>query len=259
MADRYAYLPFLGLFIMLCWGLGEWAGLRHLSPRWLGAPAVVMLLWFSTLAYIQISYWRDNVTLWSHALQVTSNNFVAEDNLGGALVDSGRVEEAIAHFRIAAEINPQDPLSRLDIGVYDQLHGNLQPAIGEYEAVLRLTSDRGLRESAYDGLGSIHRRLGNLAMAKTNYETALALNVNDVRALIGLALVAETSANFSQAVTFLAKAVAVQPNDVDYLLLSRALQASGRTSEAQTAYQQAQRLSENFGQTQREADRLLAP
>ena len=263
MADRYAYLPFLGLFIMLSWGLGEclgqWAERLHLSSWWLGAPAVAALLVFSALAYIQIGYWRDNVTLWSHALQVTSGNFVAEDNLGGALVESGRVEEAIPHFRTAAAINPQDPLSHLDIGVYEQLHGDLQPAIGEYESVLRLTSDRGLRESAYDGLGSVYRRLGDLEMAKTNYENALALNADGVPALIGLALTEEKSGNLDQAITLLGKAVAVQPNDVGYLLLSRALQASGRGSEAQSADQQARRLTGNFDQAQQEADRWLAP
>src|SRR5271165_3871570 len=66
MADRYAYLPFIGLFIMICWGIAEWAERRQISPRWLAAPSFAVLIALSAVTYRQLSYWRDNVLLWSH-------------------------------------------------------------------------------------------------------------------------------------------------------------------------------------------------
>src|SRR5208282_2490868 len=96
MADRYAYLPFLGLFIMVCWMAAEVASSW---PR--SAPAAIggiCLLALAMAAYRQIGYWNDNLTLWTHAVQVTSGSFIAEDSLGGALLEQGRFEDAIVHF-----------------------------------------------------------------------------------------------------------------------------------------------------------------
>ena len=109
MADRYAYLPLIGLFVMIAWGVADWAQHKHLPTRWLGIPTVLVLLIFSLLTHRQLAYWHDSITLWSHALEVTSRNFVAEDSLGGALVNEGEYEQAIPHFRSAVEIYPRDP------------------------------------------------------------------------------------------------------------------------------------------------------
>ena len=111
MADRYAYLPFIGLFIMVCWGCADWAEERTLATAWLAAPGIAVLLALTVVAHRQIDYWGDNVTLWSHTLQVTSGNWQAENNLGMALFRQGRMEEAIPHFRAAAAIDPSIAVS----------------------------------------------------------------------------------------------------------------------------------------------------
>ena len=89
MADRYAYLPFVGLFIMICWGLGDWAKQRHIPVAWQAGVSVAVLLALAVLTHRQIDFWDDNVRLWTRTLQVTSGNYLAEDNLGRAL-RSGR-------------------------------------------------------------------------------------------------------------------------------------------------------------------------
>src|SRR5208283_3716151 len=77
MADRYAYLPFVGLFLMVCWSAAEWSEQRKLATAWLAVPSVIVLLVLMVVTHRQIDYWSDHVTLWSHALQVTSGNWQA--------------------------------------------------------------------------------------------------------------------------------------------------------------------------------------
>jgi len=257
-ADRYAYLSFVGVFVMLGWGVAERAQRRHLSAGWLVAPSAVVLMVLSLLTYRQVGYWHDSVTLWSHALQVTSRNFVAQDSLGGALVNEGRIEDAMPHFRAAVEINPTDPLGHLNICAYQQQRGNLQQAIEQCEMTLRGTSDTVLRANASSNLGSVYRSLGNYALAKENYEAALRLTPDNALALVGLGLLAQRTGDFAQAVNEYSRAMAVQPTDTGYLLLARVLQQSGRPAEAQTAYEQAKRLSRDLDKARQNADYLLS-
>jgi Tfp pilus assembly protein PilF len=258
MADRYAYLPFVGVFVVLCWGVAEWAERRHLSAGWLVVPSAVVLMALSVLTYWQVGYWHDSVTLWSRALQVTNRNFVAQDNLGGALVNEGRIEDAMPHFRAAVEIHPSDPFGHLNICTYEQQHGNLQQAIEQCQMTLRRTSDTVLQANAYGNLGSAYRSLRNYTLAKENYEAALRLMPDNAPALVGLGLLAQRTGDFAQAVNQYSRAVTVQPTDTGYLLLARALEQSGHPAEAQTAYEEAKRLSQDLDKAKQNADYLLS-
>ena len=93
----------------------------------------------------QIGYWQNNIDLWSHALAVTRSNFIAEDNLGGALILENKEEEAYVHFEAAVRINPKDSMSRSNLGTYYQTHNQMREAVAQYEAVVELTSDPRLR------------------------------------------------------------------------------------------------------------------
>ena len=159
-ADRYAYLPFIGLFIMFCWTVAEWAQRRRLSPVVLRGVSIAVLLALGAVTYGQIGYWRDNVTLWSHALAVTQGNFLAENNLGKALLQQGQVEAGIAHFYKAAAIYPDDPVSNFNIGLYEQKRGNYAQAVERYKKTLAITRDPELRAAAMKQLAA--------ALAMTN-------------------------------------------------------------------------------------------
>ena len=147
-ADRYAYLPFVGLFIMASWGIAEFAERRHLAARLLSGVSIAVLVALGVVTYRQISYWKDNVTLWSHALAVTDGNFLAENNLGKALLQQGHFEEGVAHFYKAAAIYPDDPVSNLNVGIYEQKKGNYGAAIERYRTTLSSTRDPELRAAA---------------------------------------------------------------------------------------------------------------
>jgi protein O-mannosyl-transferase len=161
MADRYAYLSFIGLFIMICWGVADWTQEKHFPAAVLPTLSFLALAALTIVAYRQVGYWQDNVTLWSHALQVTDRNWLAENNLGRALQAQGRTDEAIPHFFKAAEIYPADPISNMNIGTYEQQHGNLQLAIEQYRKVVSITRNPELKVAALNSMGKAYRQLGD--------------------------------------------------------------------------------------------------
>ena len=160
MADRYAYIPLIGIFAMIAWGAADLADSRQigLSSRIIPAACVLLALSFTT--HRQLGYWSSNYDLWTHALAVTDRNFIAQNNLGGALLLLDRPDEAYSHFQTAAEINPNDPMSRSNLGAYLQEHGKLSEAMEQYDRTIRLTSDAGLLAATYANLGTAYRKVG---------------------------------------------------------------------------------------------------
>ena len=172
MADRYAYLPLIGVFIMVCWAVGDWFAEHHLPAAVLPAVSVVMLLALTLTARRQINFWADNVTLWTHTIAVTAPNYIAQDDLGGALIERKQLELAIPHFREAAEIHPVDPISNFNIGFYAQQHGNFSEAIEAYKKAILLTASTGLKVKAWNNMGLAYRALGDSGQAHECFDTA---------------------------------------------------------------------------------------
>ena len=263
MADRYAYVSFIGLFIMVCWGVAEWARQRHISSAKLAVVSAVALLALAVMTHRQLAYWDDNVTLWSHAVAVTNNNYVAEDHLGGALLADGQLEVAMPHFYRAVSINPDDPDSNLNIGGYEQQQRNFPQAIAQYKKVISATQDSAVvnaveRAKAFDNMGYAYRELGDLPPARESFEAAVASDPQFAKAWIGLGLVDQKSGNLGPAIQAYTQAMKLRPSDWGYLLLARALEQSGDNNAALSAIRQAQSMTGNFENAQRGADRLLA-
>ncbi len=136
MADRYAYESFLGLFIMVCWGVSDGAERRHISVAWLASASAVVVLALTVVTCRQIGYWQDDLTLWKHAALVAKHGWVAEDQVGLILVGRGKNDEAMEHFFRAAAANPTDSTSNIEIALYEQKRGNFREEIGRYQHAL---------------------------------------------------------------------------------------------------------------------------
>jgi Tfp pilus assembly protein PilF len=258
MADRYAYLPFIGLFTMVIWLVGDWADARQISPKWVAVPAVACLLALGMLTYRQVGYWHDTQSFWLHTLSSTRDNYVAEANLGEFLYNQGRSDEAAGHFRAALAIRPEGLIANLNLGAYEDRRGNLPAAIERYQMVIDHAGDVGMRSTAYGSLGFVYRQMGQSTKAKECFETALRLAPERTRAMIGLGLVAQDSGDLAEAVQWYGRAVAVQPGDVAYLVLAQALQREGHLADAKAIYEQLARSSPNLPEAQKEAESLLA-
>src|ERR1700674_2907885 len=119
MADRYAYLPFIGLFVAVVWTLNDWtlnawtvdavASKRRIAGVWRASAAVLVLFILGCLTYRQLGYWHDDETLWRHALSVTEGNYMAHNNLAIALAKQGRSEEAVVQFQAATALHKYPP------------------------------------------------------------------------------------------------------------------------------------------------------
>jgi cytochrome c-type biogenesis protein CcmH/NrfG len=214
MADRYAYIPLIGIFVMIAFGVADWAEQKELAV-WAAIAGATILAAFALVTYRQIGFWQSNEDLWSHTLAVTQNNFVAENNLAGALILEGKEEEAYPHFEAAARINPKDPMSRSNLGTYYQTHGRMREAVEQYEAALELTSDSGLLAQTHANLGAAYYRLGELEAARRNFEEALRLNPNQAKAWLGLGHVLARTGHKPEALDAYQNALKISPDLVE--------------------------------------------
>ncbi len=193
MADRYAYLSFVGLFIMVCWGAADsypktrksgasWGPREeseqlHHRPALLWIACVVVLLALAAVTHRQVGYWKDSYALWTRSLQVTSPNYEAENNLGVVLMNDGRLEEALPYLRAAVALNPLSPIDNLNLAICEQRHRDLAQAIEHYQTVLSLTQNDipnsvKWRYDAFRNMSFTYRDLGDSPHAQQSHEEA---------------------------------------------------------------------------------------
>ena len=153
MADRYAYFPFVGLFLIAVWGAAEVFERLKLSGFVTVAIAAAALIAYASMSFLQISYWHDSYALFSHAVAVTSHNGIAEDNLGTALMQMNRPDLALPHFERAAEFVPTLSTAHYNLGVLEQQQGNAEAAKREYELALKYSTDPTEISQAHSNLG----------------------------------------------------------------------------------------------------------
>jgi len=256
MADRYAYIPLIGIFVMIAWSFADWADSLEIGVAARMIPAACVLLALSVVTHRQLSDWASNYDLWTHALTVTDRNFIAQDNLGGALLLLDKPDEAYAHFQAASEINPRDPMSCSNLAAYLQEHGHLDEAIEKEKHVISLTSDPGLLAATYANLGTAYRTLGADEQARENYEHALRLNSSQPNAYLGIGQLLEKQNKLADAITNYSRAVELRPTDRGFLFLGHALESAGRRAEAMAAYQQALKISPDMTEAQHAVDGL---
>jgi tetratricopeptide (TPR) repeat protein len=186
-ADRYTYVPMIGIFVAIIWLAGDFAVSRKLRPALQTAMSAAILAVLAILTWRQASLWRDDMTLWSYTLEATDNNFMAEDNLGLALLSQGKVQEALPHFYRAQSLNPDDLVSTVDVATDLLAHGRAQEAIAKYEIALRRAAFVPMMlPNIHSNLGSAFLSVGNVEQARSHFEIALRLDHDDALAKSGL-------------------------------------------------------------------------
>lgn len=230
MADRFTYVPHIGLLFGLTWGAAELAQRFHVRPevRAAGAALVVVPLALSTAQ--QTTHWRNTETLFVHTLAVTTGNFMAHNNLGIALAERGRADEAMQHYAAAVDINPTWPEARNNLGNALASRRDYVGAEAQYRTALQIRPNF---PSARYNLGLALAYQGRLEEAITEYRRALAAQPNNPTTHYSLGDSLERLGHLESATEHFQAAVQIAPgHDAARRRLARLLGQLGRLEEA---------------------------
>jgi protein O-mannosyl-transferase len=178
-ADRYTYVPLIGLFIIVAWGVPEILARRRVTTPVLATAAVVVVAACVVAARAQVYHWRSSVALWQHAVSVTTDNYRAQGNLGHALAAEGRLDEAIQHYSEAVRIRPGYAEAHNNLGLALARQGRIEEAIPHYTEALRLLPDY---FEAQSNLGAALAGSGRYADAITHFSIAVRLQPDHAQA-----------------------------------------------------------------------------
>ena len=239
-ADRYAYVILIGVFVAAVWGISSLADQWHAAPTARILVTSLILAALTVSSWHQIGYWQSTVDVWTHALAVTKNNSMAESFLGNELISLGRYEEGIVHLRTYVRMEPLDPTAHIQVAADFQDRGQLQEALHEYDAALRAVAtlqtygSPSLEPKAlaltYANLAVIHAQLGEFALAQQNAKKA-----------------AETDGDaVGDMINGLAGYIQQNPASAGYVRLGYLLQLFGYAPEAERAFARARMLDQGL-------------
>ena len=215
-ADRYTYLPQIGVFLLVVWGIADLTASRRLASHVAVAAAVVIVTALACTAFIQTSYWRNSETLWTHALAVTSDNDFAHNNLAYLLTDQGKLEDALSHFEAAASIRSHKTDRHYD-AASAFIEMNLADALAEK---------------------------GQSDQAMVHYDRAIKLQPNYADAYYNRGNVLFATGHIDEAIADWEKTLQIQPDDADaHTCLGNALLHQGAIQEAIGQYEMASALA----------------
>src|SRR6266496_3055160 len=235
-ADRYTYLPQIGLYVLLTWTVAD------LTARWrrqreiLSASAAVIISILSWRAWIQSSYWRDSETLFTHALAVTSNNDVAENNLGIVFLRNGQLDDAISKLRAAIDLRPENSPAHENLAKALLQKGQVADALVHYRKLLELQPDN---IEVHNIVGTVLIQQGQAREAIEEWQKVLAIQPDNGNAMSNLAWVFATSPDDSlrdgpQAVQLAEQALRISGARIPIIFrtLAAAYAENGQFSEA---------------------------
>lgn len=254
MADRFAYVPLIGLFIAVVWGISDFVSQAQLPKLVMPLAVTGVLLGCVVRTSAQLSYWKDSVTLFTHAIDVTENNFTAHTVLGLTLSTTGKTNEAIAEFAEAIRINPLCGDALNNMGVMLTRRGEVEKARPYLEAATRIKPEFA---NVIEQLAVELTAAGNIEQGISYLRDALRWKPDDAEKLNNLAWIRATTpeAKFRdgpEAVRLAERACDLTHFKTAVLVgtLAAAYAESGRFEDAVTTAQQAAALAMDAGQNE---------
>lgn len=254
-ADRYTYLPQIGLYLLVTWAAVELcAGWRYRRALLAGLSSVILVaLIFSARA--QAAYWQDSETLWSHALACTTDNIIAEGNLGRACYDKGKRREAMVYFQNSLRIEPRQAPVHSSLGVFFLEMGRIDESLAHLQTAVEIEPKYA---DAHYNLGNTYLQMGQAKEALSHYNRALEIDPNDTQALNNMAWILATwpdalTRDGAKAVELADRADSLTrgASPVVCATLAAAYAEAGRFAEALKTGQRALQLATAEGNAQR--------
>jgi len=250
-ADRYTYLPQIGLYIALTWMLTDFTRAWRLQRTVMGVAALIVVGALSWRGWLQASYWRDSQTLFTHALAVTRNNDVAMNNLGIIFLEKGQLDDAISNLQAAIDVRPENAPAHDNLAKALLQKGQVAEAMVHYRKFLEIEPDN---VEARNTLGTALIRQGRLKEAIGQWQDALAIQPENGNAASNLAWVfatcpEEAIRDGTRAVELGEKALRISGGKIPmiYKVLAAAYAESGRFSDAIETAQRGAELATNQG------------
>jgi tetratricopeptide (TPR) repeat protein len=255
-ADRYTYLPQIGLYLLLTWTAADLcAGWRYRRVV-LGGFSTIILIALIFCARTQVSYWRNDELLWTHTVACTSDNYYAHDCLGFALFQKGSVDEAIAHYQKALQIKPDYVDAHIDLGIALSQKGSVDEAMAYFQKALQIKPDYA---KAHYNLGNALLQKGRVDEAIAHYQTALQINPDAVVAHDKLGVALSQKGSVDEAIAHFQKALQINPDYAKaHCNLGSALLKKGRVDEAIVQYQKTLQIKPNYLEAQNNLAWVLA-
>ena len=253
-ADRYTYLPQIGLSLMIAWALAEWASRRTGRRAVLAGAAVLTIVMLGAAACVQVSYWRNSGTLFRHAIAVTRDNAVAYEHLGHYLLQQRQPDAARECYEKAVAAAPDRAAARVDLASLLLVEGKLDEAAGQYREALRFNPGN---PEALNNLGYLFAARGDFEGAITNYDQAIRSRPGFSSAYHNRGLAYAAKGDWSQAIPDYREAIRLDPGHAStHTHLGIALVGSGKPDEAAGEFREALRLNPDEAEAQRHLQAL---
>lgn len=255
MADRYMYVPSIGLFIVIVWGVSELLRRSRMAMAAGSAAVVIVLVACAAATVFQLQYWQNSLVLFGHAVTATRDNALAHNNFGSALAATGRREDALAHYEEAVRIDPNNARYQNNFATGLVRAGQPDAAIEHYQAALRICP---LYAEVYSNLGSVFLAQHRVSEAITNLYEAVRIDPgnSDTRDNLGNAL--STAGKLDDAITQYSEAMRLNPTNATVRLnAGLALLKADRANEAAVQFAEAVKLNPDSAVSRYELGRQL--
>ncbi|MBW2641920.1 MAG: tetratricopeptide repeat protein [Deltaproteobacteria bacterium] len=276
MADRYTYVPLVGLFIIVAWGVSDLFRKWHYQKIYFGVFAMIILSALTARTFFQVSYWKNGVTLFEHAIKVTENNYKAHNNLaaalnpidldraiyhfkealrihpkyitalcnlGLALYNKGNYDEAVLYFTKALKIDPQKTDTRMDLANILFLQAKPEKAISQYREILKTNSENA---EAHYNMAYMLSAQKKIDQAEYHYKETIRINPNHDKAHYNLGNILLNQGNIKEAFTHFAEAIKIKPDYAQaYNKIGMMLFKQGKFKKAKVFFLKALQINPN--------------
>ena len=256
MADRYTYVPLVGLFIMISWGASDLLGRWRHGRVALAAGACAIVLALVVCSRFQVSHWKNTTFLFKQALAVTTNNYVAHYNLGVNLERQGRLEEAISHLNGALRIRPNYAQGHYSLGNMLGRQGRLEEAVNHFSAALHIRPNYA---EAHYSLGVAMERLGREEEALEHYRKVLKIRPDHAGSHNNLGAALARRGSLKEAVVHFTEALGARSGYAEaHNNLGLVLARLGRVEDAMRHYREALQINPHYAEAHNNLGSLLA-
>ena len=246
MADRYTYIPSIGIFLMCVWGVSGLLARVPYRNLLLGCAGTIILLCLSLATWLQLGYWQNSETLFRHALSVTKRNYLAHHNLGTAFIAEDRLDEAVSQYKKALDIWPAYPDTHNNLGVVFARQGLFEKAISHYKSALRANPKHIL---AHQNIAIALAERGHLEDAVSHYSKALHIDPDSGANHNAMGVALARLNRPEEAVSHLTRAIDICPDCPEpYNNLGRVLTTQGKLKEAVSHLQSAITLRPDYAE-----------